>query len=106
MSARGVSPDKEAVRITLEFVSTSIDPGDSATHLLSHNTEIAVSLLYCNEVKRDIVCAGIDNHFGWKRVILCLSTKPSPTVNHHKDRCLRAFRAINIEFLDGRRAIR
>src|SRR5215468_710729 len=106
MAARGVPPDIEVVTITIEFVSISINPGDSATHLLSHNTEITVSLLYCNEVKRNIVRTGIDNHFRWEGVVLCLSNKPSPTVNHHKDRCLEAFRAIDIQFLNGRRAIR
>src|SRR5215470_1947551 len=106
MSTRGMPPDIEAVTITVEFVSIFINPGDSAKHLFSHNAEITVSLLYCNEVNRNIVRAGIDNHFGWEGVVFCLSNKPSPTVNHHKDRCLRAFCAIDIQFLNGRRAIR
>src|SRR5215467_10440462 len=75
MAARRVPPDIEAVTITIESVSISINPGDSATHLLSHNTEITVCLLYCNEVERNIVRAGIDNHFGWKGEVLCLSNK-------------------------------
>src|SRR5262245_42244979 len=106
MSTRGVPRDIEALTVTIELVSISINPGDSAKHLLSHNAEITVSLLYGNEVNRNIVRAGIDNHFGREGVVLCLSHKPSPTVNHHKDRCLRAFRAIDIQFLNGRRAIR
>src|SRR6516225_4830180 len=97
--------DIQAVTITIEFVSMSVDPGDAATHLFRHDAEITGSLLYWNEVKRNIVRAGIDNHFGWKCVILCLSTQPSPTVNHHKDRRFRALRAINIEFLNCRRVI-
>src|SRR5262249_16910804 len=84
----------------------SVDPGDAATHLFRHDAEITASLLYWNEVKRNVVRAGIDNHFGWKCVILGLSTKPSPTVNEYKDRCFGTFRSINVELLKSRRAIR
>src|SRR5215831_15458426 len=98
--------DIEAVTITIEFVSISVNPGDAATHLFGHNTEITASFLYCYEVKRNVVRASINNHFGWKCIILCLSTQPSSAVDKHKDRCFRAFRPINIELLDGSRAIR
>src|SRR6516225_6637607 len=101
-----MTADIQAVTITIEFVSMSVDPGDAATHLFRHDAEITGSLLYWNEVKRNVVRAGIDNHFGWKCVILCLSTQPSPTVNKYEDRCFRALGPIDIEFLHGRWSVR
>src|SRR5262245_19719404 len=47
MSARGVPPNIEPVTITIEFVGISVNPGDGATHLLGHSTEITVRFLYC-----------------------------------------------------------
>src|SRR5262249_28302075 len=106
MSSRGVTADIEAVTVTNEFLSTSVGPGDAAAYLFAHNTELTAGLLYCNEIKRNVVRASIHNHLARKCVILCLSTKPSSTVNKHEDRRFRAFGPIDIEFLDGCRAVR
>src|SRR6516162_5491158 len=37
MYSRGMTPNIETVTITIEFVSSSIDPGNAAMHLFRHN---------------------------------------------------------------------
>src|SRR6266403_3233063 len=87
MSSRGMTANIETVTITIELVGIPVDPGNTAPHLFRHNAEITASLLYCHEVQHNAVGAGIDNHFGWKCVIFCFSTKPSPAVTEYEDRC-------------------
>jgi len=57
-----LTADIEPVTITIKLVSISVDPGDTPAYLVGHNTEITASFFYCNEVKRNVVRAGINNY--------------------------------------------
>jgi hypothetical protein len=106
MAAGGVAADIKAITIAVESVRIFVNPGDPATDLFGHNAQVTAGLFDCDEIERNKMCARIHEHFGWKGIIFCLSAKPSPTMDEYEDRHLRAFRPIDIQFLDCGRAIR
>src|SRR5260370_14954774 len=106
MPSRRMAANIEAVPVTTKFLGILVDPGDSAAHLIRHHAEIPSGFLDGDKVESDVVSAGIYEHLGREGIILGFSAKPSPAMNEDKDRCVRALRAIYVEFLDFRRAIR
>src|SRR5579885_622933 len=105
MSTRGMTADVEALAIAAELLRILIDPGDGAPHLLGHDAEIAAGLLHRHEVERDVMRAGVHEHFGRKSVSRRRTAQPRPAMNEDIDWRIRGFGAEDVELFRLGRSI-
>src|SRR5262249_56347907 len=64
MRAGGTAADVEPVRSGAEGGGILVDPGNGASHLGGHRAKVAACLLDVDEVDRNEIRAGVDEHFG------------------------------------------
>src|SRR6476619_4941239 len=90
----------DSVRIASEARSVLVDPGDTATYLRRHHAEVPAHLLHRNEVQRDVMRPGIDEHLGGIAVLFCETQEPVPAMDEDEDRRIGAVSSINIELFN------
>src|SRR6266446_3451530 len=90
MTTRRMPADIEPVRVTAETCGILVSPDDPATYLLRHHAQVAVCGLNRNDVERNEVRTGIDEHFGSVCVVLGLSAEPCAAMDEHKNRGIGA----------------
>src|SRR5450759_10962 len=105
MAAGRVTADVKSTGIATEASGIFISPGDAAAHLLGHDADVAVRCAHRDEVKRDVVHAGIDKKFSREAVVLGFATQPTAAMNEHKNRRIGRFSRIDIEAFDRRRSV-
>src|SRR5882762_1620989 len=90
----------DSVGIASEARSVVVDPGDTATYLRRHHTEVPAHLLHRNEVQCDVMRPGIDEHLGGIAVLSCGTHEPVPAMDEDEDRRIGAVGPINIELFN------
>src|SRR5260370_35136942 len=97
---------EDSLGLAAEACGVLVHPGDTATYLRRHHTEVPAHFLHRNEVQGDVMRPGIDEHLRGKAVLFCRAHQPVPTMDEDEDRRISAFGPINIEFFDLRWSVR
>jgi hypothetical protein len=105
MRAGGEAGQIDAPGVATEVLCMARGPGDGAANLLDHRHQIAIVLVHRDEVRDDVMRAGVHQHFGGKGVFGRRALVPGPTVNVNVDRRIRPPGGIDFEPLDGGRAV-
>src|SRR3954465_3593962 len=95
----------DSVGIASEARGVLVDPGDTATYLRRHHTEVPAHLLHRDEVQCDVMRSGIDEHLGGIAVLFCGAHKPVPAMDEDEDRRIGAVGPIDFELFDLRRSV-
>src|SRR5260370_16600612 len=95
-----MAPYEDSLGVAAEACGVLVHPGDAATYLRHHHTEVPAHFLHRNEVQGDIMRPGIDEYLRGKAVLFCRAHQPVPTMDEDEDRRISAFGPINIEFFD------
>ena len=105
MGTGGMAIQMDPVRVAAEARGVAVHPGDGAAHLIDHRSEIAARGFHVDEVRRDVMCAGIHEHFGSKAVMLGCPGPPSAAMQIYGDRSVRRGGEIQIELFLRRRTV-
>ena len=91
--------------VPTETLGVTIDPGDSAAHLLGHRQKTATHVLHPGEVRHHEMGPGVDEQLGCKGVVLGQATAPRPPMDEDIDRRAGACGAVDVECLDRGRTV-
>ena len=105
VTAGGMAADIDALGIAAEAFGILVDPGDGAADLRHQHAEVAASGLHPDEVERDVMRPGIDEHLRRKTGILRRAPAPRAAMHVNEDRRARLAGAIDIELFDIGRTI-
>jgi hypothetical protein len=105
MRAGGEAGQIDAPGVATEILRMVRGPGDGTANLLDHRHQIAIGLVHRDEVRDDVMRAGVHQHFGGKGVFGRRALVPSPAVNVNVDRRIRPPGRIDVEPLDRSRAV-
>ena len=105
VAARGMAADIDALGIAAKAFGILVDPGDGAADLRRQHAEVAANGLHPDEVERDVMRPGIDEHLRRKPGILRRAPAPRAAVHVNEDRRARLAGAIEVELFDIGRAI-
>ena len=105
VTAGGMAADIDALGIAAEAFGILVDPGDGAADLRHQHAEVAAGGLHPDEVERDVMRPGIDEHLRRKTGILRRAPAPCAAMHVNEDRRARLAGAIDIELFDIGRTI-
>src|SRR5215471_2787464 len=100
MSARGMAPDEDTLRIATEARGVLVDPSYASPYLRGHHPEVPAGLFDGNKVQRHIVRPSTDKHLGRVAEILCRAPQPVASMDEDEDRRIGAVGPVNVEFFD------
>ena len=89
-----MAADIETAGIAAIARGVLVGPGNTAPHLLGHHADVAIRGAHVDEIKHDVVYAGVDKELGWIGVVLGHTAPPGAAVHEHEDRRVRSFGGI------------
>src|SRR5215467_10594005 len=99
MTTGGMAADINSVGIPSKIRSVFIDPYDAPLNLIGHRHEVAVGFDNAIEVEHDEMCAGVDEHFGLRRIACGDFGAPSAAMDEDIDWRVRTPGQIDIKRL-------
>src|SRR5262245_22336136 len=99
MAPGGMAADINSVGIPSKTRSIFIDPYDAAPNLIGHRHEVAAGFDNVVEIEHDEMCAGIDEHFGLRRIARGDFGTPSPAMDENIDWRVRSRGQIDFKCL-------
>src|SRR5262245_47235912 len=101
-----MAPDVQSIGVTAETRGIFVGPGNTATHLIGHDADVAVRGGNRNKIECNIVYTGIDEEFGRKAIVLCFANTPGASVYEHENRRVGLSGGIQIQRLNRRLPVR
>jgi len=106
MRAGGMPADIKAVAVAAKARSVFVHPGNGAAHLIGHREQAAAGILHADEIGRDVMRPGANEHLRRRRVIFREPRPPRAAMD--EDEHWRGSGAVgpeNVELFDLRRTI-